>query len=180
MCQLHTSLSSQKEGEIMDIMEIISNPIVWAFLVWMFSRLFTSKNKEEENKPKGPNQPKNRPEPRQNTRPNSRPVPKPVMTTVETKQRKVARKPPLQTVQEAYEMMKQHSSLQVVEGKVVKEQPKRTKNVKNEPPPMVNRNVRQQHLVIDQKKAAQGVIWSEVLGPPRAMNPHYTKKQRHS
>ncbi|HZH62935.1 MAG TPA: hypothetical protein VEY70_25970 [Metabacillus sp.] len=157
----------------MDLMDIFSNPIVWAFLVWLFSRLFTNKSNEEE-------MPKNRPNPRQNPKPNSRPVPKPVMTTVETKQRREDRKPPLQTVQEAYEMMRQRSREQENEVKAVKEQSKKEPVVKQERPILVNRNVSQNHLVIDQNKAAQGVIWSEVLGPPRAKNPHYTKTGRHS
>ncbi|PMC39673.1 hypothetical protein CJ195_07095 [Bacillus sp. UMB0899] len=164
----------------MDIMEIFSNPIVWAFLVWVFSRLFTNKNKEEENKSKAPNKPENRPEPRKSSRSNPRPVPKPVMTTVETKQRKEDRRPPLQTVQEAYEKMKQRSGERGIDVKVMKEQPKQKPVVKEERPISVNRNVRQSHLVIDRNKAAQGVIWSEVLGPPRAKNPHYTKSGRHS
>ena len=166
----------------MDIMDIFTNPIVWAFLVWLFSRLFTNKNNEDENKPKAPNQPKNRPDPRQNPRPNTRPVPKPVMTTVETKERRGDRdrKPPLQTVQEAYEKMRQRSVEQDKEVKAVKEQPKREVVVKQERPILVNRNVSQNHLLIDQNKAAQGVIWSEILGPPRAKNPHYTKSRRHS
>lgn len=157
----------------MDITEIISNPIVWAFLVWLFSRLFTNKNKEEE-------APKNRPEPNPRPRPNPRPVPKPVMTTVETRQRKEERKPPLQTVQEAYEKMKQRSEEHGEEVKVIKEQPKQKPVMEQERPISVNRSVRQNHLLIDQNKAAQGVIWSEILGPPRAKNPHYTKSRRHS
>ncbi|WP_226526399.1 hypothetical protein [Metabacillus niabensis] len=167
----------------MDITDIISNPIVWAFLVWLFSRLFTNKNNEEENKPEVPGQPKNRQEPRQNPRqnprPTARPVPKPVMTTVESK-RNEGSKPPLQTVQEAYEKMKQRSSEKEIEVRVVKEQPKPKSVMPQERTLSVNRNVRQNPLVIDQNKAAQGVIWSEILGPPRAKNPHYTKMGRHS
>jgi len=164
----------------MDLMDIFTNPIVWAFLVWLFSRFFTSKNNEEETKPKAPNQPKNRPDPRQNPRPNPRPVPKPVMTTVETRQRREDKKPALQTVQEAYEKMRQRSVEQEKEVMAVKEQPKKEPVVKQESLILVNRNVSQHHLVIDQNKAAQGVIWSEILGPPRAKNPHYTKRRRHS
>lgn len=168
----------------MDITDIISNPIVWAFLVWLFSRLFTNKNNEEENKPKVPSQPKNRQETRQNPRPNSRPtarpVPKPVMTTVESKKRNEENKPPLQTVQEAYEKMKQRSSEKEIEVRVEKDQIKPKSVMPQERTLSVNRNVRQNYLVIDQNKAAQGVIWSEILGPPRAKNPHYTKTRRHS
>ncbi|WP_026558702.1 hypothetical protein [Bacillus sp. J37] len=164
----------------MDITDIISNPIVWAFLVWLFSRLFTNKNNQEENKPKVPSQPKNQQEPRQNPRPTARPVPKPVMTTIESKQRNERSKPPLQTVQEAYEKMKQRTSENEIEVRVVKEQPKPKSVMPQERTLSVNRNVRQNHLVIDQNKAAQGVIWSEILGPPRAKNPHYTKTRRHS
>ncbi|MCM3442076.1 hypothetical protein [Metabacillus halosaccharovorans] len=164
----------------MDITDIISNPIVWAFLVWLFSRLFTNKSNKEEDKQKVPNQPKTRQEPRQNPRPTARPVPKPVMTTVESKKRNDGSKPPLQTVQEAYEKMKQRSSEKEIEVRVVKEQPKPKSVMTQERTLSVNRNVRQNHLVIDQNKAAQGVIWSEILGPPRAKNPHYTKTRRHS
>lgn len=164
----------------MNIMEIITNPIVWALLVWLFSRLFTTKNKEDENKSKTPNQPQNRSEQKAKQRSHSRPVPKPVMTTVGTKQKSEERRPPLQTVQEAYEKMKKRSADQGTDGKNFKKQPVQEPLLRQERPISVNRNVRQHPLVIDRNKAAQGVIWSEVLGPPRAKNPHYTKSRRQS
>lgn len=159
----------------MDITEIFTNPLVWGLLAWLFSKFFTSKGKEEQNKSKPSNQrPKSPQEPRSNPRP--RPVPKPVMTTVETKQRE-ERKRPLQSVQEAYEKMKLQP---VKEEKVeIKERPKRIQPIKEERLPKVNRNVNRNDLIIDRQKAAQGVIWSEILGAPRAKKPHFTQKRRH-
>lgn len=161
----------------MDIIDLLSNPIVWAFLVWVFSRLFTSKKKEE----KSPPQRTPRPEKPANSRPPERSKPKPVITTVEHEARK-KKTQTLQTVQEAYEKMKagaveKPERIELVETD--KRQPHR-QAPKEVPFPKVNRNVKQSHLLVDGNKAVQGVIWSEILGAPRAKNPHYTRNRRHS
>lgn len=177
----------------MDITEIFTNPLVWAALAWLFSRVFTSKTKEDETNQKQPTKqtvspqdnrqdsrpsprPNPRPNPRTSSRPNPRPVPKPVMTTVETKPREESR-PPLQTVQEAYEKMKRNP---VKDDRVntVKERLAKPQAVKEEKLPKVNRNVNRNQLIVDQQSAAQGVIWSEILGAPRSKNPHYTQNKR--
>ncbi|PGT82900.1 MULTISPECIES: hypothetical protein [Bacillaceae] len=177
----------------MDITEIFTNPLVWAALAWLFSRVFTSKTKEDETNQKQPTKqtvspqdtrqdsrpsprPNPRPNPRTSSRPNPRPVPKPVMTTVETKPREENR-PPLQTVQEAYEKMKRNP---VKDDRVntVKERLGKPQALKEEKLPKVNRNVNRNQLIVDQQSAAQGVIWSEILGPPRSKNPHYTQNKR--
>jgi hypothetical protein len=157
----------------MDFTELLSNPLVWGLLVWLFSRLFTS-NKGEETPKKQPNRPENR----RSSQPNPRPNPKPVMTTVEQKSRKEV-KPTLQTVQHAYENMKARPVEKADHVERVKEQPKRTQLVR-EHLPKVDRNVKQNNLIVDRQKAVQGVIWSEILGAPRSKNPHYTRNRRHS
>ncbi|MBO1512267.1 hypothetical protein [Metabacillus bambusae] len=163
----------------MELTELLTNPLVWGLLVWLFSRFFTSNKKDEETPKKQPNQRENRPNPRPNPRQNSRPNPKPVMTTVERNPRNEA-KPALQTVQQAYESMKNQATEKTEKTRIVKEQPKKSKVVLNEQFPKVNRNIKQNNLIIDQQKAVQGVIWSEILGAPRSKNPHYTRNKRHS
>jgi hypothetical protein len=171
----------------MDLTELLTNPLVWGVLAWLFSRFFTSNKKDEETPKKQPNQRENRPNPRpnprqssrQSSRQNPRQNPKPVMTTVEKKSRNEA-KPALQTVQQAYESMKNQTTEKIEKTRIVKEQPKKTKVVLNEQFPKVNRNIKQNNLIIDQQKAVQGVIWGEILGPPRSKNPHYTRNKRHS
>jgi hypothetical protein len=163
----------------MELTELLTNPLVWGALVWLFSRFFTSNKKDEETPKKQPNKRENRPNPKPNPRQNSRPNPKPVMTTVEKKTRNEA-KPALQTVQQAYESMKNQATENLEKTRIVKEQPKKAKVVLNEQFPKVNRNIKQNNLIIDQQKAVQGVIWSEILGPPRSKNPHYTRNKRHS
>jgi hypothetical protein len=159
----------------MELTELLTNPLVWGLLAWLFSRFFTSKNKEEETGKKQPNKRENRPK----SRPNSRPIPKPVVTTVDQKPRKEAR-PGLQTVQQAYENMKNQATEQIEHTMVANEQQKKTRIVYKEQFPKVNRNIKQNNLKIDQQKAVQGVIWSEILGAPRSKNPHYTRNRRHS
>jgi hypothetical protein len=159
----------------MELTELLTNPLVWGLLVWLFSRFFTSKNKEEESGKKQPNKRENRPK----SRPNSRPIPKPVMTTVDQKPRKEAR-PGLRTVQQAYENMKNQATEQIEQTLVVNEQQKKTQFVRKEQFPKVNLNIKKNNLKIDQQKAVQGVIWSEILGAPRSKNPHYTRNRRHS
>jgi hypothetical protein len=163
----------------MELTELLTNPLVWGVLVWLFSRLFTSNKKEEETPKKQPNQRENRPNPRPNQRQSSRPHPKPVMTTVEQKSRN-EKKPALRTVQQAYESMKNQATEKTEKTRIVKEQPKNTKVVPKEQIPKVNRNIKQNNLIIDQQKVVQGVIWGEILGAPRSKNPHYTRNKRHS
>ncbi|OAS85026.1 MULTISPECIES: hypothetical protein [Metabacillus] len=160
----------------MELTELLTNPLVWGALVWLFSRFFTSNKKDEETPKKQHNQRENRPNPRPNPRQNSRTNPKPVMTTVERKPRNEA-KPALQTVQQAYESMKNQATEKT---RIVKEQPNKRKVVPREQFPKVNRNIKQNNLIIDQQKAVQGVIWGEILGAPRSKNPHYTRNKRHS
>lgn len=160
----------------MEITELLTNPLVWGLLAWLFSRLFTSNKKEEETPKKQPNRQENH----QNSRPNPRPNPRPVMTTGEQKPRS-GKKPTLQTVQQAYENMKVRAEGQIETIEIVKEQPKRTQLVvKEEHAPKVNRNVNQNHLMVNRQNAVQGVVWSEILGAPRSKNPHYTRNRRHS
>jgi 5'-3' exonuclease len=158
----------------MEITELLTNPLVWGLLAWLFSRFFTSNKKEEETPKKQPNRQENH----QNSRPNPRP--RPVMTTGEQKSRS-GKNPTLQTVQQAYENMKVRSEGQIETIEIVKEQPKRTQLVvREEHAPKVNRNVNQNHLMVDRQNAVQGVVWSEILGAPRSKNPHYTRNRRHS
>ncbi|WP_226667355.1 hypothetical protein [Metabacillus litoralis] len=179
----------------MDISDIFGNPIVWAFLAWLFSRIFTTGKEDESKKKKPENQaerpthieprqnehsrpsPRRNPSPRPNPRPTTRSNPKPIMTTVETK--KSEQKPSLQTVQEAYEKLKVKTFDQVEDVDIIKEEPKKVRSVLKENIPKTNRNVKRNPLLIDQQKAVQGVIWSEILGPSRAKNPHYTRNRRH-
>lgn len=178
----------------MDISDIFGNPIVWAFLAWLFSRIFTSgKEDASKKKPESPTErpthieprqndhtrpsPRRNPSPRPNPRPSTRSNPKPVMTTVETRKRE--QKPALQTVQEAYEKMKVESFDKVEHVEIIKEEPKRVRSVVKETTPKIKGNIKRNTLLIDQQKAVQGVIWSEVLGPSRAKNPHYTRNRRH-
>jgi 5'-3' exonuclease len=160
----------------MEITELLTNPLVWGLLAWLFSRFFTSNKKEEETPKKQPNRQENH----QNSRPNPRPNPRPVMTTGEQKPRS-GKKPTLQTVQQAYENMKVRAEGQIETIEIVKEQPKRTQLVvKEEQAPKVDRNVNQNHLMVNRQNAVQGVVWSEILGAPRSKNPHYTRNRRHS
>jgi hypothetical protein len=149
----------------MDITEILTNPLVWGVLAWLFSRLFTSKNKEEP-PTKQPNHQENRP----------RTNPKPVRNKGEDRARKEVEST-LQTVQQAYENMKSSAVDHIEDGMDVQEQPIKTLKDKI---PTVNRNVNQKHLIVDRQKAVQGLVWSEILGAPRSKNPHYTRKSRHS
>jgi 5'-3' exonuclease len=160
----------------MEITELLTNPLVWGLLAWLFSRFFTSNKKEEETPKKQPNRQENH----QNSRPNPRPNPRPVMTTGEQKPRS-GKKPTLQTVQQTYENMKVRAEGQIETIEIVKEQPKRTQLVvKEEQAPKVDRNVNQNHLMVNRQNAVQGVVWSEILGAPRSKNPHYTRNRRHS
>lgn len=155
-----------KGGRLMDFTEILSNPLIWGLLVWLFSRIFVSNKKEEEAPKKQPSRPQNR----QESQPNTRQNPRPVMTRVEQKRRK-EESSSLQTVQQAYEKMKDHT--------IVEENSKKTKHVREKHFPKVDRQVRKNKLIVDRQKAVQGVIWSEILGSPRSKNPHYTQKRRH-
>lgn len=162
----------------MDITELLSNPIVWGLLVWLFSRFFTSKDKEE----KSPTtKHTTRPEKPVDSRPPSRPKPSPVMTTVEHESRK-PKNQTLQTVQEAYERMKAREVEKPDRIELVEAHGHQSHRLvpKEGTLPKLNRNVKQNHLLVDRQKAAQGVVWSEILGAPRSQKPHYTRNRRHS
>lgn len=155
----------------MDITEILTNPLVWGVLAWLFSRLFTSKNKEET-----PNNQPNHKESRSRPVPTPRVNPTHAKNRVDDKTRKEVEST-IHTVQHAYENIKARVEEQIDDVTVVKMQPKKTQI---DDFPKVNRNANQNHLLIDRQKAVQGVVWSEILGAPRSKNPHYTRKRRHS
>ncbi|MDQ0224823.1 hypothetical protein [Metabacillus niabensis] len=149
----------------MDLFEIFTNPLVWAIIVGLITKLFFSKD-EDSNKKK--EQTNNKPKQK---------LPKPVMTTVERHKEKREKHKTRQTVQQAYEKMqkaevgnyqKNIDAKQKIRGKSYKQ-------VKQNPSP-----VRDNRLIVDRRNAIQGVIWSEILGPPRSKNPHYTRNKRHS
>ncbi|PAD66920.1 hypothetical protein CHH83_21650 [Bacillus sp. 7586-K] len=149
----------------MDLFEIFTNPLVWAIIVGLITKLFFSKD-EDSNKKK--EQTNNKPKQK---------LPKPVVTTVERHKEKREKHKTRQTVQQAYEKMqkaevgnyqKNIDATQKIRGKS-------NKQVKQNPPP-----VRDNRLIVDRRNAIQGVIWSEILGPPRSKNPHYTRNKRHS
>lgn len=161
----------------MEITDLLSNPLVWGLLAWLFSRFFMSNKKEEETTKKQPSRPQNHQDSRQHTR--SRSNPKPIMTTVEHKSRQEG-KPSLQTVQQAFEKMKERTLEQIDRDHMIEKLPKKTELVRETHFPKVDRKVKQNNLIVDRTKAVQGIIWSEILGPPRSKNPHYTQNRRHS
>lgn len=156
----------------MDITEILTNPLVWGVIAWLFSRLFTSKNKEETTT----ELPKKHLEKRHKPNPIPRPNPKPIQNKVEDKARKEVEST-LQTVQQVYDTMKAKVAEQIEDVEIKQVQQKK---IQKEKIPTVNRNVTQNHLIVDRQQAVQGLIWSEILGSPRSKNPHYTRKSRHS
>lgn len=149
----------------MDLFEIFTNPLVWAIIVGLITKLFFSKDEDSNKKNEQTN---NKPKQK---------LPKPVMTTVERPKEKREKHKAKQTVQQAYEKMqkaevgnyqKNIDATQKIRGKS-------NKQVKQNPSP-----VRDNRLIVDRRNAIQGVIWSEILGPPRSKNPHYTRNKRHS
>ncbi|MGM7721074.1 hypothetical protein [Metabacillus sp. Hm71] len=151
--------------------EIITNPIVWGILAWVFTKIFTSKKDEAPNEQ--PKKQVNQP----NERKNSRPYPKPVKTTIEQKHRKEATQV-VETVQQAYEKMKNLQPAHALNDNQVRKQHKKVN--RQVPLPKGKRTINQNRLSINKQKAVQGIIWSEILGPPRSQNPHYTRNRRHS
>jgi hypothetical protein len=103
------------------------------------------------------------------------------MTTVEHESRK-PKNQTLQTVQEAYERMKAREVEKPDRIELVEAHGHQSHRLvpKEGTLPKLNRNVKQNHLLVDRQKAAQGVVWSEILGAPRSQKPHYTRNRRHS
>ncbi|MDQ0231594.1 hypothetical protein [Metabacillus malikii] len=142
------------------LFELLSNPLIWGAIIWLFSRLFVGKGEEDQNQNKT-NKPRQQIE-----------QPKPKESSAEPKRRKQE----LQTVQEAYEKLKTLST-DVTERSRRSNEGREQRNVqkRQETVPKVDRHVSRDFLSINKKKAAEGVIWSEILGPPRAKAPHYTR-----
>ncbi|WP_052738052.1 hypothetical protein [Bacillus sp. SA1-12] len=153
--------------------EIITNPIVWGILAWVFTKIFTSKKDDApaEQPKKQVNQPKERKD--------SRPYPTPVKSTSEQKHRKEATQV-IETVQQAYEKMKNLQPAKAINNNQAKEQQKKTQVNQKVSTSNAKRIINKNSLSVDKQKAVQGIIWSEILGPPRSQNPHYTRKRRHS
>ncbi|APH04336.1 hypothetical protein [Bacillus weihaiensis] len=168
----------------MEFYDLLSNPLVWGVLVWLFSRIFSS-SKGEENTNQ-PQRQKEKPEQKKPERSNSRPIPKPVRPA-SSKERDTSQKPQekksLQTVQEVYESMKRNGEEALkntvqVQVPIEKSRTREVRSIKVEPKPQVNRNISSDPLTIDKNKAAQGLVWSEILGAPRGKNPHFNQRRR--
>ncbi len=149
----------------MDLFEIFTNPLVWAIIVGLITKLFFSKD-EDSNKKK--EQTNNKPKQK---------LPKPVMTTVERPKEKREKSITKQTVMQAYEKMQKAEvgNYQKNKNAAQKVREQSNKRVKQN-----NSPVKDNRLKVDRRNAIQGVIWSEILGPPRSKKPHYTRNKRHS
>jgi inner membrane protein involved in colicin E2 resistance len=149
----------------MDVFELLTNPLVWAVLVGLFTKIFVSK--EDENKKK-----------QQETKKTKNQLPKPVMTTVEKPRENRRRQKQIekQTVQQAYEKLKNHEAEQI--QKNINVSPQQTRKTAMTRSQANNKPLQEEKMIFNQKTAVQGIIWSEVLGPPRSKNPHYTRHKR--
>ena len=106
----------------------------------------------------------------------TRQQPKPVFTTVEDLETKKTEKQLKETVQNAYEKIKSEAVEQITPSSTTRDRRPssiRSKKVSEVKVTSVvgNRNT----IQLNKQSVVQGVIWSEILGPPRSKNPHFPK-----
>ncbi|MFC0270053.1 hypothetical protein ACFFIX_01080 [Metabacillus herbersteinensis] len=147
----------------MEILEIFQNPIVIAFLIWILSSFFRGKPKEEDAQ-------------KQKQQGKTRQQPKPVFTTVEQPKQRRAEQQLKETVQNAYEKIKSETVEQITPSSTTRDRrPISTRSKKENEVKVTSVAGTKSAIQLNKQSVIQGVIWSEILGPPRSKNPHFPK-----
>lgn len=147
----------------MEFLEIFQNPLVIAFVIWILSSFFKGKPKEEDAE-------------KQKQQRKTRQQPKPVFTTVEEPKRRNAEKQMKETVQNANEKIKLETIEQIEPSSKIRDRRPTSTRLKQEREMKVTSvSGNKSAIQLNKQSVVQGVIWSEILGPPRSKNPHFPK-----
>ncbi|WP_080844978.1 hypothetical protein [Cytobacillus gottheilii] len=152
-------------------MEILfENPIILMALIGLVSTLFSKGKKEEEKRRRPPQRPAGTPGHTQQPAQAS---------TIERKKEKLenrAKRAAAQMEQQYTQArQKAEDELESLNNRH-RTAERQTETLRTREP--IKKTAQSQSFAPDKKKLADAVIWSEILGPPRAMNPHRSVKRK--
>lgn len=155
---------------------LFENPLILLAIIGFISSLFTKGKKEEEKRRKPAQRPVSRP-----TQPQQPAQASPIERKREELETRAKRAAAQMEQQYAETRQKADEELEALKQKQ-RYAERRTAAIRERMPAQNTANTNTQAqakaLAPDKQKLADAIIWSEILGPPRAMNPHRSVKRK--